>query len=218
LAGWAPDQLPVTDRLLTLLRQLHGQTGDTVMLGSPHRHYSRCIFVLNGTAPDSHESMIGDLCPLSTSAAGHVLLTLKTEAEVRGIIRRANAEEEDASRRVSPAALLERIDRCKAQGFAYTDDRKDEDETAMIAMLLPPHEDGTPLCLAIAGPIRRIRPNHAKLVRQLRDVVEQLVAGPIRPEPRVAVGDVRREGGYPRPDLHLVRQPFAALAETQQAK
>lgn len=218
LAGWAPGQLPVADGLITLLRELHDSTGETVWLAAPHRHYSRSVLVLPGVLEDRHETATGELQPLCATAAGQALLTLKSEAEIRGIVRRANAEEEEASRRVSLPAILDRVARCRAEGFAHTEDHTDGAGASMFAILVPPHEDGTPLCVVAAGPSRRFQPAEAKIMRHMRDLVDRLRPLPERPELRVAVGNLRREGGFPRPDLHLVRAQTAAVAERQQAK
>ncbi len=214
LGGWVPDQLCVADRLLTLLRRLHEFTGETVLLGAPHRHCVRSIFVLPGGAPDRYEMPTGALRPLCANAMGHALLTLRSENDVRGIIRRVNAEEEEASRRVSPAALFERLDRCRAQGFAASEECSEGEAMSMVAILLPPQEDGAQLCAAVAAPTGRFRQEAPSVVQYMRDLVGRSeVASPIAAK-RAGAGGDRREGGFVRPDIHLVHARAVGSADS----
>jgi DNA-binding IclR family transcriptional regulator len=194
LGGWHPERLKVADRLLALLRQLQECTGGTVLLGAQHRHFVRTIFVLPDEGADACDVQTGSLWPICTNAMGHALLSLKEEADIRGIMRRANAEASDPARRMTPAALFERIERFRAQAFASSEQQWQGRETAMIAMLLPPEGDGTPLCVGVTTTPARLRASERGVARMMRDLVGRL-------DPTVATigkraGD-RHQSGFP---------------------
>jgi len=174
LGGWVPDRLKVADRLLALLRRLHDVAGETVVLGAQHRHFVRAIFVLPGEGAEAPAVPTGTLWPICTNAMGHALLSLKEEAEIRGIVRRANAEEADPARRVTHGALLDRLERYRAQGFASSEQQWRGHDTSMIATLLPPQEDGLQISVGVAAPSARGRADELGMARYMRDLVRRL--------------------------------------------
>jgi DNA-binding IclR family transcriptional regulator len=213
LGGWVPDRLTIADRILAFLGRLQEFTGETVLLGTQHRHFVRCIFVLPGASPQSCDVPTGTLWPICTTAMGDALLSLKGEADIRGIVRRANAEETDPARRVAPGALFERLDRYRAQGFASGEERWEDRETSTVAMLLPPQEDGARLCVAVAAPAGGFRVGEAATALYMRELIGRLDAAPAAIARRAAAAGERRDLGFSRPELHLIHSRSSEAAE-----
>ena len=212
LGGWVPDRLRIADRLLALLRRLEEFTGETVLLGAQYRQFVRCIFVLPGASTSCCDVSTGTLWPICMNAMGDALLSLKGEAEIRGIVRRTNAEEADPARRVTPGMLFERCDRYQAQGFASSERRWEDRHTFTVATLLPPQEDGARLCLAVIAPAGGLRVGEAATARYMRELVGRLDVTPVTAGKRLVAGE-RRDVGFSRPDLHVFRAGSSEAAQ-----
>jgi DNA-binding IclR family transcriptional regulator len=171
LGIWVNDMLLRDSTILRMMHELRDRTDGTVVLGAQtglNVQYIHVVPALSYRGPLEN----GCVRPLLASAMGHVLLTLKSEAEVLALARRLNAEESNSARRVRPADLLASLERCRQDGYAYTEGATTPGG-GIVAMLLaaPPHQ--LPMALGLGAPLSRLREQKANFIAALRELVEQ---------------------------------------------
>lgn len=137
-------------RLVRLLDRLSAQTGLPVVLYGM-TGLSIQVFAWRaasrGPARELCRTAGGLQYPLSTSAAGWLLLSTVAQPRRDGLLRRLNAEADDA-RKFSVAEMTARIDACvqsgEVRGWAGFDSGRE-----MVARLLPVEAADEPLAVAI---------------------------------------------------------------------
>lgn len=158
----------LTDKLNVLQKA----TKETVILGRQNGARVQYLHVLQQNQGVQLGVKSGTLRPMTLAAVGQALLMIKPDEEVRGIIRRNNADAVEPEQRVPERELLEEIRRFRAQGYAQSQAIIDR-SASVIAMVLP-HEVGTePLAVGVGGPLERINQNRDHIVEALRACVGQ---------------------------------------------
>jgi DNA-binding IclR family transcriptional regulator len=136
--------------------------------------------------PLAAETFQGTKLPLSTTAAGQVLLADQPEGEVRRLMHRLNAEARQTADIVRIPELMIRLAEVRQRGHSFITNRVE----AAIALRLPPDPENPSLALVLVG-------NHASLAHRVPALLSQM---------REAV--VRRLG-----PLHRMTADFAVPAE-----
>jgi DNA-binding IclR family transcriptional regulator len=172
LGGWRETNFLAAKHILKILDRLHDLTHETVLLGVQSHNCVRIIYVLQSQAPRRFYVPPGTLRPICTTAMGQTLLTLKSETDVRAIVRKVNSQEENPERWVRPAALLEDLEACRRRGFAYTENRYAPVPGSMAAMLLPLPEVGPPMSVGVIATTDRFRANEENIITGLKEVVK----------------------------------------------
>jgi DNA-binding IclR family transcriptional regulator len=103
-------------RLDDLVRRLD----ETVLVGIQNGIYCQYVLAQLPERPERLEVQSGLLRPITRTAIGRVLLSLKPDTEIEAIVRRCNAEAVDERARVRPAEFMEMIEQIRAQGYART--------------------------------------------------------------------------------------------------
>jgi DNA-binding IclR family transcriptional regulator len=127
--------------------------------------------------PPSHRTIAPDVPrSLTCTAAGRALLSLKSDQEVVGWVRRSNAEAPDDRLKVSEGRFLSLHDRCRMQGYAETAG----DFVPGLGALAVPLQTakGAPLAISFGGTIDRLRGNHGQILDALRSVRDTLMRAP----------------------------------------
>lgn len=174
LGGWVHDQLFSDVSLLRLMQQLREETGDpntSILLGMQNDIYVQYIHVLQSHPPVRFYVTPGSLRPLCRAAIGRVLLSLKPDVEVLALVRRINAEEREAEKRIRPTELLAELDRVRQQGYAYTEGTV-MPGTGVIAMEVPTPAGQPPMALGIGSSIEHLRSAREHLVNILGAALE----------------------------------------------
>lgn len=94
--------------------------GETVTLTIRNGIYAQYVSAQLPDDPGRMEVQSGMLRPITCTAAGRVLLSLSSDAEIASVVRRCNAEVEDARLRVQPGEFQAIIDDVRRTGFAET--------------------------------------------------------------------------------------------------
>ena len=102
------------------LSHLHRATGETIILGRQNGPNVQYLSVLQQEYGVQLTVKAGLLRPMTITAVGQALLAPKSDDEVRGIVRRNNADAASAQLRVSERDLLERLETIRRQGYART--------------------------------------------------------------------------------------------------
>jgi DNA-binding IclR family transcriptional regulator len=172
LGIWVNDALISDGTIVRLMYRLRDETGCSTVLGMQSGHQVQYIHVVKGTAQEAHTDVnTGALRPLLRSAMGHVLLSLKTPAELRALVSRINAAQAPA-----PAVRLSELNlqlaECRQRGYAWSEGVSTPG-SGIITMLLaaPLHQPA--MVLGLGGPISLLRSQRLRLVAALRRTVDQ---------------------------------------------
>lgn len=181
LGAWVEPNLFRSGKLLTMMDELHSETGHVVVLGAVIEAQLSHAHVV-GPVPDvlaCHSTH-----HLLRSPIGKTLLSTSNREHVRKLAHRLNAEcaIENIVRFETLWAELETI---RAQGYASG---LIMDGWAGLSVLLPRAVGQEAMALAIIGPPAEVEPHHGALVKAIRGAVAHHV-GPIdidAPTPVVA--------------------------------
>ncbi len=172
LGIWVNDRLTGQSTILQIMYELRDRTGDTAILGTQIGTGVQLIHVVKAPErADATPISTGNLRPLLRSAIGHVLLGLKSDAEIAALARRLNAEEKNPSLRVPVATLRRELEQYAKQGYAYTEGSVTPGG-GMLAMLLAAPRHQMPLVLAVGAPLARMRDMKDKHIAVLRSVID----------------------------------------------
>lgn len=172
LGIWVNDALLQDGTIVRLMYRLRDDTGCTAVLGIQSGLQVQYIQVVKGN-DGLHPTDVntGALRPLLRSAMGLVVLALKSKAEIRALVSRANALE-PAAPPVRFNELMARVDECRERGYAASEGVATPG-SGIITMLLAAPQHQPPMVLGLGGRIATLRANHARFVEALRGVVEQ---------------------------------------------
>jgi DNA-binding IclR family transcriptional regulator len=166
LGDWLKPDLP-EDILTERLDALHKKSHETVLVGRQQGSQVQYVFTLRPDQWLQFYLQEGARQPLTTSAAGRVLLSLMTDQAIRRIARRNNAE---ADLSVDEEVLLDSIRETRRTGFAETDIAISGDrEIHAIAALIPRKAGTEPVTLSIAGPRERMLKRRPEIIEMIRD-------------------------------------------------
>jgi DNA-binding IclR family transcriptional regulator len=167
LGDWLQVTDPVAAPLTGCLMALQRATRETVILGRQNGPNVQYLSVLNEEVGLQLAVKNGMLRPMTLAAVGVMLLSTRCLAEVRGIIRRNNADVDAPELRVSERDFLLRLDEVRRQGFAETGAKLTAGATT-IAMLVPREPGAAPLAVGVGGPELRIAQNRDRILEALR--------------------------------------------------
>lgn len=172
LGSWI-HQAFVQDRQLEWrLNQLFAAVDETTFIGIQTGVHAQYILFIKPNSPTRFDVQARVDRPLTKSAVGKALLSLKSDDEVRSLINRVNAEV--APRFVvTRQALLSELADVRSKGYAETNGSVIEG-IATIAMAVRPLLGQSPIAVAVGGQIERIRSKKALILQELRKFVSAL--------------------------------------------
>jgi DNA-binding IclR family transcriptional regulator len=173
LGAWINDRMIPSGTILRMIVNLQEKMKAVVVLGSRSGLTVQYIHVQKpvGYSPTRAISA-GSVRPLLRSAMGQAILSATDPQLIPALVRRINAEERDKANLVKPAEFLAKLEKCRSDGYAYSEGAATKG-SGMVAVLLatPPHQP--PLALGLGGPIPLLRGRKAPFVRALREFVER---------------------------------------------
>jgi DNA-binding IclR family transcriptional regulator len=171
LGSWIHQSF-VNDRQLEVrLAELYNAVGETTFIGIQNGVQVQYILFIKSQSPNRFDVQAWMSRPLATSAVGKALLSLKPDAEVRGLLHRANDEAIDPRLKVSPTELLEELTLVREQGYAETSGRV-TDGIGVLAMPMQPLHGQSAIAVAVGGPLEKIREKKARILEELSKFVE----------------------------------------------
>ncbi len=168
--AWIEEHMFSEQGLLPLMRRVHDACGHTVIIGKLQGAHVRYLHVLQATRPGRFTAKIGSLRPLFLSAPGQMLLATRSEREIPGLLRRANADEVDPARQVSSEQALALRAQARSQGWAMSNGSSIAG-AAGLAILLPVPRHHDALTFSVGGPIAEIERDREMLLALLNDSV-----------------------------------------------
>jgi DNA-binding IclR family transcriptional regulator len=154
-------------RLTDIMEALREDTGETVMLGQQIGAGMQYLHIVVATYRLQLAIHVGEIRPMSRCALGQILLSRKTNSEIRAVVRRNNADEPDPSHRVNEAALIEEIESIRRCGYSESRGRMTVGANT-IGMIAPSGTGGTLLAIGIGGPTERIEPKRQQIIDAMR--------------------------------------------------
>ncbi|MCF8470491.1 MAG: IclR family transcriptional regulator [Parvibaculum sp.] len=167
LGDWLRDALYERSFITDMMEEIRNETGETVMLGLQNGPHMQYVHIVEANYAVQLMIEVGTLRPMTCSAMGQVLLSLKKDAEIRAIVRRNNADAEDAAHRVREREFLREIDDIRTQGYAESGGRMTPGANA-IAMLVPADSDTPPISIGVGGPAERIDEERNSIIDVMR--------------------------------------------------
>lgn len=175
LGAWLQDRLFGESSLLRLAEGLRATTGMTVLIGVQRGASVQYILTLRRSVSESGGHMrAGMLRPMTRAAVGRALLFGMTDQEAGRILRRANAEEKDASKRIPTARFLSGLRAEHANGWAESGGAV-RPGLSVIAVPLPLLAGQPPLAIGLGGEQPDVEAGRDVLVKALTKVCEALV-------------------------------------------
>jgi len=181
MGDWIHEVDPVAAPLEEALSHLQKATSETVILGRQNGPNVQYLSVLQQDNGVQLTVKAGLLRPMTITAVGQALLAPKPDDEVRGIVRRNNADAPSAHLRVSERELLERLKTIRRRGYARTDRSAITEGASVVAMLLPLQAGAAPLAVGVGGPAGRIEAHFEPILDGLRTQIAAL--GSAVPQP-----------------------------------
>lgn len=167
LGDWLRNALyehsPVTD----MMEEIRNETGETVMLGLQNGPHMQYVHIVEANYAVQLMIEVGTLRPMTCSAMGQVLLSLKKDAEIRAIVRRNNADAEDAAHRVREREFLREIEDIRMHGYAESGGRMTPGAN-VIAMLVLADKNTPPMAMGVGGPAGRIEEERDFIINVMR--------------------------------------------------
>jgi DNA-binding IclR family transcriptional regulator len=169
LANWIERGAYRDEALIRRLERIRDLSGETVLLGLRNGIHAQYVVILEADRPIRFHIDMGTLRPLTRAALGRVLLAKESDAELRRIVRRINAE--IPQHRMDEAAFLAIMAEVRADGFAGT--AGDVTPGAgVVAVALPEPPGGTPMAVGVGGPLERLdAARRRELLGILREVL-----------------------------------------------
>ncbi|MBZ9646895.1 helix-turn-helix domain-containing protein [Sphingobium sp. 3R8] len=167
LGSWIQNRLDTSGDMAKQLKLLQPTLGETLMIGVQNASRAQYILVNEADRPDRLLVASGLMRPLLRSAVGRILLSLKSDAEIAGWVRRCNAEEPDASRQIPLLAFMDIMHMTRQRGYGETAGDVTEG-FGTIAFALSSPMDGSPMAVACGMPLERLADKKALCIATLQ--------------------------------------------------
>lgn len=171
LGNWVNSQFFAEGAIISMMKELNEQTGDTVVLALRNGLHVQYIHVVQATSPARLHMTLGTVRPLAASGAGFALLSTMTDAEITRLVMRINAEAEEGQALVKIRDLLEQIAVVRQKGYAFACDMVTRGG-GMIATTLPRISGQQRMVVGIGGISEVMRGREAELSSALLGQVD----------------------------------------------
>jgi DNA-binding IclR family transcriptional regulator len=153
LSTWLEKGAYRDEALIRRLERIRDLSGETVVLGLRNGMHAQYVVILEAERPIRLHMKMGTLRPLTRTGIGRALLMSESDAEIRGIVRRINAETPEY--RVDEQGFLDLMAQVRVNGFAETAGDMTPG-AGMVAVPLANPPGGTPMAVGIGGPLERL--------------------------------------------------------------
>jgi DNA-binding IclR family transcriptional regulator len=167
LGDWIQRARFGNQRITDVMELLQADTGETVMLAQQIGVGLQYLHVVPATYRIQFMVYAGDIRPISRTGLGQVLLSHKSDSQIRAIVRRNNADEAQVPPHFRETALIEEIEAIRQRGYAETRGRTTPGANT-IGMLVRPSGKQSLLAIGIGGPIDRVESKRLQIIDALR--------------------------------------------------
>ena len=172
LGSWIDPQLAPDGPVISMMNELGAATGEVIILGIPSGITVRYIHVVPATKPMRLHAGPGDVRPIALSGIGRLFLAQMSDEEVRQVVFRHNAAQQEDASRLSYPAVRRDIEGIRAMGYSVSLDRISEG-AGLVCLPLPPRPEAGPMAVAVAGLSSRIRSNSEMIASRIADSIRR---------------------------------------------
>ncbi|MGE3143156.1 MAG: IclR family transcriptional regulator [Hyphomonadaceae bacterium] len=170
LGSWISQRFREAGGLATSLEEFQQAIGgETVFFAIQNGPALQYIASIETERPGKLRVSAGMLRTLTCSAGGRALLSTKSDEEVRGWLRRCNAEAKEERLRVRDGEFMRLMQRVRAQGYATTEGDSIPGVSAIAAPMPSPLGDMA-LALGAGGPSKRIAEKRETIIAALKRI------------------------------------------------
>ena len=175
LGEWIPQALFGAGKVLDVMNDIHNATGEVVALAVLNDVYIQYIKVIQSSHPLRIHIEEGAMRLATRSAAGWMLLSMKSDGEVDKLARRANIAVQTVSERVNVGEFVKMMPQIRRENWAYTENTPYLG-AATVCVPLSITLQGQPVTLGMGGPVERLRPLRPKALQLLRQGAQSIAA------------------------------------------
>jgi DNA-binding IclR family transcriptional regulator len=150
LGSWVSSEFVADGSIISLMKELGEETGDTIVLAMQNGLYVQYIHVVQATSAARLHVTLGTTRPLAGSGTGYAMLSTMSDHDVRRFVMRINAESKDDTPPIKLADVMEQVNSVRERGYSFTRDIVTRGG-GMIAAPLPDSLSGPPLVIGIGG-------------------------------------------------------------------
>jgi DNA-binding IclR family transcriptional regulator len=172
LGNWVNTPFFAEGAIISLMKELNEQTGDTVVLATRIGTHIQYIHVIQATSPARLHMTLGTARPIAASGVGYAMLSTMTDAEVTRIVMRVNAEAGADQPLVRVRELLDTLAVVRTRGYAATCDLVTRGG-GVIAAPLPRVGSEPQMVIGIGGISEVIRSRETELATALLDKISK---------------------------------------------
>ena len=174
LGSWIHRKFHLENDIERHLDALVEQCGETVLLGLQNSLYCQYVCAQVPDVSGSMDIQSGMLRPLTRTALGRVLLSMKSDAEIELLVRRSNAEFGPAMH-VDQTTLFNAVREVQQSGIAESHGEMTPGR-CVIAVAIPSVVGNVPMAIGIGGTIERIASKRATIIDALQQTREGFVS------------------------------------------
>ena len=167
LGDWIPKALFGHGEIFEIMRDVHSACGECVALAVQNDVYVQYIKVIQSSHALSFHIEEGSMRVVTRSAAGWMLLSMKSDSEVDRLVRRANIATSSSDERFNTADFVRMMPRIRRERYAYSENIPLLG-AATFCVPLPVKLQGQPVVLGLGGLLARLRPQRAKMIGLLQ--------------------------------------------------
>lgn len=173
LGSWMKTNFLSEGAIITMMKELNEQTGDTVLLAARNGYQMQYIHVVQATSAARLHVSLGTARPIATSGTGYAYLSTLAESEIRRVVMRINADAGPDAENIKANELLEEIAQVRESGYAFSCDMVTRGG-GVIAVPLPADDSRSTLVLGIGGISEVMREREKDLAGKLLSAIQSL--------------------------------------------
>ncbi|MEC9432665.1 MAG: IclR family transcriptional regulator [Pseudomonadota bacterium] len=193
LGHWALGGPGNVEQVQILMRTLAERSEESVLLGAQKGLFMQYLSIIESPHNLRFSLRPGIVRPLHGSGIGIMLLTRRTDEEIRRIVRRHRAEFGAEDGWPDEERTLENVRQARAQGYIETYGIASRG-AGTICTLLPMPGSGPCLGIALGGPLSRLDGHREELrevlIRTVREFEDDLTGAPASADARRASPDL----------------------------
>jgi DNA-binding IclR family transcriptional regulator len=171
LGNWVNSQFVAEGTIISMMKELNDQTGDTIVMCVRNGLHMQYIHVIQATSPARLHLTLGTVRPLVASGAGYAMLSALPDAEVTRLVMRSNAMMNTGAAQVDARELIAQLATVRQKGYAFTCDLVTRGG-GIIAALLPRTADQPEIVIGIGGISEVMRSREYQLAAILKQQIE----------------------------------------------